>query len=81
MLEDLIMYHNYAVGNIVKLKSNGQNMRIISVKRNPIDGELSGFIVCEWSVNGEKKQKTFHVDEVEFVNMGKIKPYNIDDDY
>ena len=75
------MSHNYEVGNIVKLKSNGQNMRIISVRKNPIDEELSDYIVCEWDMNGEKKQRTFHVDEVEFVNVGKIKPYNIDDCY
>lgn len=79
--EDSIMSHNYEVGNIVKLKSNGQNMRIISVRKNPIDEELSDYIVCEWDMNGEKKQRTFHVDEVEFVNVGKIKPYNIDNYY
>lgn len=71
------MSHNYEVGNIVKLKSNGQNMRIISVRKNPIDEELSDFIVCEWSMNGEKKQRTFHVDEVEFVNVEKVKPYDV----
>lgn len=78
MLEGLIMYHNYEVGNIVRLKSNGQEMQITSVCRNPFDGELSGYIVCEWEEDGRQFKRTFHIDEVEFVNMGNVKPYDAD---
>ena len=72
------MYHNYEVGNIVKLKSNGQEMQIISVCKSPFEGELSGYIVCKWNENGRKSNCTFHVDEVEFVNVGSAKPYDVD---
>lgn len=73
------MCHNYAVGNIVKLKSNGQVMRINSVLKNPFDEELSGYIVCEWVEDGERFKRTLPVDAVEFVSVGDAKPYDVDD--
>ena len=67
-------------GNIVRLKTNGKTMEIIGIRQGVFDNVLSGYIVCSWvNQNGERETQTFHVDEVEFVSQGNIKPYNIDD--
>lgn len=72
------MYHNYEVGNIVRLSSNGQIMKICSVRKNPFDGTRSGHIVGQWEENKNIHQKSFHVDEVEFVSVGDMQAYDMD---
>lgn len=73
------MYHNYEEGNLVRLKSNGQVMKIVSVRKNPFDDTLSGYIVCEWKENASLQSRTFRVNEVEFISVGTAKPYDVDD--
>lgn len=73
-----MFYHNYQKGNIVRLKATGEEMQIVSVLRNPFDGTLSGYIVCAWTEKGQKYSRSFHVNDVEFVNIGDAKPYDVD---
>ena len=55
-------------------------MEIIGVRQGLFNNALSSYIVCSWvNRNGERKTQSFHIDEVEFVSQGNIKPYNIDD--
>ena len=54
-------------------------MRVTSVLKNPVDEELSGYIVCEWVEDGERFKRTFPVDAVELVSVGDAKPYDVDD--
>ena len=72
------MYHNYEVGNYVK-SSNGQIMKIVSLSKNPFDGSLSNYVVCEWEDEQKRKQKRrFHIDELEFVSVGDAKGFWIE---
>ena len=76
-----IMYHNFMEGNVVRSKKDGQIMTIRSVRRNPIDNTISDYVVCTWlNRHGEQVSKSFHVDNIEFISVGKVKPYNIDND-
>ena len=74
------MSHNFMEGNIVRSKKNGQIMTIRSVHRNPFDNTISGYVVCFWSnKQGEQVAKSFHVDDLEFVSEGNVKPCNLDE--
>lgn len=65
------MFHNFMVGNIVRTKKDGQIMRINGVRQNPIDGTLSGYVVCTWvDKYGIEQMKSFHVDELDFISEG-----------
>lgn len=78
--ERLIMHHTFMKGNIVRSKKDGQIMEIEGVRQNPFDNTSSEYIVCSWvNQNGKRRTQSFHVDEVEFVSLGNIKPYNTDD--
>lgn len=72
------MHHNYEVGNIVRLKSTGNLMKISSICKEPFDGSLSGFIVCQWETNGHIDKRTFHVNDIEFVSVGDAQGYDMD---
>lgn len=76
----IYMYHNYEVGNIVRLKSDGQIMKVGSIRENPFDGTRSGYIVCQWEENKHVCKKTFHVDDIEFVSVGDMQAYDMDND-
>ena len=46
-------------------------MRIKGVRRNPIDGNLSGYVVCTWvNKSGIEQMKLFHVDELDSISGG-----------
>lgn len=75
----IYMYHNYEVGNTVRLKSDGQIMKISSVRENPFDGTRSGYIVCQWEEDKHIYKKTFHMDDVEFVSVGNVQGYDMND--
>ena len=42
------MFHSFMEGNIVRSKKNGQIMTIRSIRRNPFDNTISGYVVCVW---------------------------------
>lgn len=72
------MYHNFMKGNIVRYKKDGQIMKVEGIRQNPFDNTLSGYIVCSWvNQNGERKTKSFYIDEIDFVSEGNIEPYRI----
>ncbi len=74
------MYHNFMEGNIVRSKKNGQIMTIKSVRRNPFDNTVSDYVVCFWfNKQGEQVETFFHVDDLEFISEGNVKPYNLDE--
>ena len=78
--DGLFMFHNFMEGNIVRSKKNGLIMTIRSVRRNPLDNTISDYVVCFW-FNKQREQvaKSFHVDDLEFVSEGNVKPYNLDE--
>lgn len=67
------MYHNYEVGNIVKRKGDEVLMEITSVGFDFLGKERTGYIVCRRL--DSNIQERLHVDDVEFVNIGNVKPY------
>ena len=78
--DGLFMFHNFMEGNIVRSKKDGQIMTIRSVRRNPLDNTISDYVVCFWfNKQGEQVAKSFHVDDLEFVSEGNVKPYNLDE--
>ena len=74
------MFHNFMEGNIVRSKKNGQIMTIRSIRRNPFDNTISDYVVCVWfNKHGEQVAKSFHVDDLEFISEGDVRPYNLDE--
>lgn len=74
------MFHNFMEGNIVRSKKNGQIMTIKSIRRNPFDNTISDYVVCAWlNKQGEQVAKSFHVDDLEFISEGDVRPYNLDE--
>lgn len=72
------MIHDYLEGNIVRDISNGQEMKITTVRKGLFDDAPSGYVVCEWEEDGTVQKGDFHVDNIEFVSEGNAKPYDID---
>ena len=73
---EFFMFHNYEEGNIVKKKSDGSLMEIIKVCHDLFDKERTGYIVCR-RIDDNTREK-LHVDKVEFVNVGNVKPYEFE---
>lgn len=71
--KELIMYHNYEVGNIVKRKGNEVLMEITSVCYDLFNKERTGYLVCK-RLDSNIREK-LHVNDVEFVNIGNAQPY------
>ena len=72
-----IMWHDYEVGNIVK-KKDGTLMEITSVCESLFDEKPIGYIICR-RYNGQNMEKEkLHVDDVEFVNVGSARSYEIE---
>ena len=72
------MIHDYLEGNIVRDISNGQEMKITTVRKGLFNDEPSGYVVCEWEEDGVAQKREFHVDDIEFMSEGDAKPYDID---
>ena len=72
------MVHDYLEGNIVRDISNGQEMKITTVRKGLFNDEPSGYVVCEWEEDGVAQKREFHVDDIEFMSEGDAKPYDID---
>lgn len=72
------MVHDYLEGNIVRDISNGQEMKITTVRKGLFNDEPSGYVVCEWEEDGVAQKREFHVDNIEFMLEGDAKPYDID---
>ena len=74
--QELIMYHNYEVGNIIKRKSDEVLMEITSVSYDLFGKERTGYIICRRLDNGI--QEKLYVDDIEFVKIGNAQPYKVD---
>ena len=74
--KELIMYHNYEVGNIVKKKNDEVLMEINSVGYDLFGKEHTGYIICNRL--DSNIQEKLHVDDVEFVNIGNAQSYKMD---
>lgn len=72
------MVHDYLEGNIVRDISNGQEMKITTVRKGLFNDEPSDYVVCEWEEDGVAQKREFHVDDIEFMSEGDAKPYDID---
>lgn len=72
------MVHDYLEGNIVRNISNGQEMKITTVRKGLFDDAPIGYVVCEWEEDGTVQKGDFHVDNIEFVSEGNANPYDID---
>lgn len=61
------MSDEIAVGDVVRLKSGGPKMTVVTISKTQLDSELS--VWCEWFDEKNKAQKnTFHLVAVEKVD-------------